>query len=294
MKILSTHLELMPGVPLYVYAIQEQNSSAMIDTGIFAMREAVLEIGKQASNGQSLAWILTTHAHADHIGNHHAVSQKFGAKIACGGNIAWFENFDQHYREFCLPDVIPEPSEQRQEILGLMDAPTSPDLILSAGSMIRLGDTELEVLAFAGHKLEEIGFLERKSGTLFLGDVLLALNAPFFHGFDTAIGFRESLGRLEDLIKAGTVQRVLSAHHAPLEPEAAIQAVTRTQRFLDDVEQATLEAANGVAFESLWRTVSVRLGKNADFRGYAMLQAQVQELVAAGRLRFQSSRIERA
>jgi glyoxylase-like metal-dependent hydrolase (beta-lactamase superfamily II) len=293
MQIFSTHLELMAGVPLYVYAIQGKYSSAIIDTGILAMRDAVLDICKQASSGQPLAWILTTHAHADHIGNHHAVSQAFGAKIACGGNTAWLEDFDQHYQEFCLPDVVAEPPNQRQEILGLMDAPTIPDLVLRAGSIIRLGETDLEVLTFPGHKLEEIGFLENQTGTLFLGDVLLALAAPFFHGFDTSSGFHASLNQLQHLLETGRVKRVLAAHHPPLEPTAALQAVAQTRAFLLDVQEATLEAANNVDFRTLWQAVSAKLGKVADFRGYAMLQAQVRELEAAGQLRLVNNLWER-
>ena len=294
-RLYSTHIELLPGVPLYVYAVRGDHSSAIIDTGIRPMRDSVLHLCEQASSDTvPLAWVLTTHLHADHIGNHRAVRERFDAKIACGGSATWLEDFDVHYREFCLPELVAEPLGQRDEILGLMDGPTIADVKLQPGSLVRLGGINLEVIPFAGHKLEEIGFLERESGTLILGDLLLALDAPFFHGFDTASGFRESLARLEELIQAGTVQRVLSSHHVPLEADGAIAAVARTRRFLDDVEAATLEAASSVHFEMLWRSVSARLSKEADFRGYAMLRSQVNELEATGRLHVHAGRIERS
>ncbi len=290
-----THVELMPGVPLYVYAVRGERSSAVVDTGIKAMRGSVLTLcGEVSSSATPLSWVLVTHAHADHIGNNHAVKERFGVRVACGGAVAWLEDFDAHYRAFCLPDVLGDPSGQRAEILGLMDTPTPVDLVLTAGSRVRLGGLDLETIALPGHKLEEIGFLEAQSGTLFLGDLLLALKAPFFHGFDTATGFRASLDRLAGLLQTGQVRTVLAAHHPPLDAAGALGQVAATRAFLDDVETATLEAATGVGFETLWRAVSAHLGKDADFRGYAMLRAHIAELEVAGRVQRDGERIVRA
>ncbi len=84
------------------------------------------------------------------------------------------------------------------------------------------------------------------------------------------------------------------AHHLPLEPERALEAIAQTRQFLDQVEAATLEAATGVDFKTLWKTVCQTMNKQLEFRGYAMLEVQVEELVAAGQLKRVDGRISRS
>lgn len=288
----ATHVDLMPGVPLYVYALRGDRAGALIDSGIAPMRDAVLALCERAAPVRHL---LLTHAHADHIGCNAAVTEATGAVVAAAGALPWIEDLDVHYREFCLPGPdLPDSPEQRTEISSLMDGAVGVDIVLHEGTTIRLGGVELRTVALPGHKLEEVGFLDDERGDLFIGDVLLALAAPFFHGFQTSRGFRSSLDRLRTWLHDGVVHRVLSAHHAPLDRDAAIDAVVETQAFLDAVEEATLEAAEGVTFASLWRRVSSHLGKQPEFRGYAMLRVQVAELVEDGRLTLDAGRIARS
>ena len=289
--IFTTRIELMPGVPLCVYALRGERFSALIDTGTAGMRDQILELCREVGR---LEYVLITHAHADHIGCNAAVREATKARFVAGGALDWIENLEAHYREFCLPQRLPEAPNQRAEILGLMDGSVPVDVVITEGARIRLGGSlELETFAFPGHKLEEIGFLEPETGSLIIGDVLLALAAPFFHGFQTSTGFYASLEKLERLVRSGRIKRVLAAHHEPLEADQALEAIADTGRFLDEVEAATLEAATGVDFETLWKTVCRRLNKQLEFRGYAMLEVQVAELVAAGRLALEDQRIRR-
>lgn len=289
--IFSTHVELMPGVPLCVYAVRGERFGVLIDTGIAPMKDQILDLCREVGR---LEYVLITHAHADHIGCNAAVLKATKARFVAGGALPWIEDLETHYREFCLPDKVPEQPNQRAEIMGLMDGPVPVDLVITEGTRIRLGgDIELETFAFPGHKLEEIGFLEHSTGSLILGDLLLALAAPFFHGFQTSNGFYSSLAKLENLIRSRRAKRVLSAHHRPLEPEGALEAIAQTRHFLDGVQAATLEAATGVDFETLWKTVCQTMNKQQEFRGYAMLQVQVTELVAEGKLVVENQRIVR-
>lgn len=286
-----THVDLMPGVPLYIYAIKGERYSVLIDTGIKQMREQVLELCKEVRN---VKYVLITHAHADHIGCSVAVREATGASFAAAGALSWIEDLETHYQEFCIPsEHLPDSPEQRAEIMGLMDGAVHVDMVLSEGTRFRLGNTELTTLMLPGHKLEEVGFLD-DAGNLFMGDVLLALAAPFFHGFQTAKGFHQSLDRLETMIKAGEIKRVLAAHHPPLNAKEALESINDTRRFLNEVETATLASANGVDFPTLWRDVCKRMNKQLEFRGFAMLQVQVEELVQAGKLRRDGERILRA
>lgn len=289
--IFETHVELMPGVPLCVYAVRGERFSVLIDTGIAGMKDQILALCREVGR---LEYVLITHAHADHIGCNLAVREATDARFVAGGGLTWIEDLETHYREFCLPDRLPEAPNQREEIMGLMDGPVPVDFSITEGARIRLGgNVELETFAFPGHKLEEIGFLEHSTGSLIIGDVLLALAAPFFHGFQTSTGFYRSLEKLEQLVRSGRVKRVLPAHHIPLEPDRTLEAIAHTRRFLDEVEAATLEAATDVDFETLWKTVCRTMNKQLEFRGYAMLEVQVVELVAARRLAVENQRIRR-
>ena len=291
LQVLTTTTDLMPGVPLNVHAVVGERSSVLIDTGIAEMREQVLALCREAGNVRD---VLLTHAHADHIGNNRAVQQATGARFCAGGARPWIEDLQRHYAEFTCTDQLPDSEEQRQEIFTLMDGPVQVDLVLSEGTRFVLGGgPELETLAFPGHKLEEVGFLEEESGTLLLGDVLLARAAPFFHGFESARAFRASLGKLSALVEKGRVRRVLSAHHPPLDAAATLAEARATLTVLDEIEEATLAGANGVDFPTLWRDVSERCGKQAEFRGYAMLEVQVRELAQVGALTLEDGRISR-
>ena len=299
-KVHTTRTTLMPGVPLCVYGVKGGRYSVVIDTGIAAMRDSLLELCSELG---PVAFVLLTHAHADHIGCNQTVTEATGARVAAAGALPWIEDMEAHYREFCLVgegDDLPDSPEQREEILGLMDGGVKVDVVVGEGTRFRLDDdTELRTIALPGHKLEEVAWWDPASGDLFMGDLFLALAAPFFHGFQTARGFRSSLARVERMLADGSVRRVLSAHHDPLEPEGAAGELERSRAFLDDVRDATIEVAaagrsHGVTFSELWRGVCQALDRQLEFRGYAMLQCQVDELVQEGVLMRESARIGRA
>ena len=278
-----TNIDLMPGVPLYVYAIKGDHYSVLIDTGISQMNNQIINLCDEVAEIKN---VLITHAHADHIGCNRAVKEHTNAEFCAAGAIDWIEDLDIHYKEFCIPsDDLPDSPEQQAEIMGLMDGPVHIDIKLVEATIFRLGkNIELKTLALPGHKLEEVGFLEIHSGTLFMGDVFLALAAPFFHGFQTAAGFRNTLNRIVNMLDSGEVKRILSAHHPPLEKNDALNIIKKTFEFLDDVENAALNEAKGITFSNLWKNVCKKLNKQLEFRGYAMLQVQVDELISAGKL----------
>jgi len=280
-NIFYTTLDLMPGVPLNVYALRGSEYSILIDTGIKTMHDQVLSLCNEADNIRN---VLITHAHADHIGCNVAVKKTTGAQFYAAGAISWIENMETHYLEFCIPSVhLPDSKEQRGEILGLMDGPVNVDTVITEGTTFRPGnDIELETIALPGHKLEEVGFLNHSTGDFFIGDILLALAAPFFHGFQTARKFRKSLNKIRQLIDEGKINRILAAHHHPLNKDKAVDAIKTTELFLDEVEQAVIQESKGIDFPSLWKNVCSRMNKQFEFRGFAMLEVQVNELIEDG------------
>jgi glyoxylase-like metal-dependent hydrolase (beta-lactamase superfamily II) len=277
-----TKVDLMPGVPLYVYSVKGEYYSLLIDTGINQMREQITELCKETGNIKN---VLITHAHADHIGCNQAVKNLTNAQFFAAGYLSWIEDLKIHYKEFCIPsEYLPDSPEQRNEILGLMDGPVHIDVIIKEGTTFRPGnDIELTTIELPGHKIEEVAFLENNSGNLFMGDLLLALAAPFFHGFQTLKGFRKSLDRIEEMIKENKIKRILAAHHPPLDQESSIEAINDTRSFLNEVEECSVEMAKGVDFPTLWKNVCSKLNKQLEFRGFAMLQVLVNELIKEGK-----------
>lgn len=287
-----TKVDLMPGVPLFVYAIKGEDYSILIDTGIKAMKDQVLDLCKEAGPIKN---VLITHAHADHIGCNKTVKEMTGAQFFAAGALPWIEDLEVHYQEFCIPSKhLPDSPQQREEIMGLMDGAVHVDAVISEGITFRPSPgIELTVLELPGHKLEEVGFLEKNSGTLFMGDVLLAIAAPFFHGFQTARGFRSTLNRISVTLEEGTIKRILAAHHPPLEKKEAVEAIQNSMHFLNEVEEATIAAANNVEFHLLWKDVCKKLNRQLEFRGYAMLQVQVEELIEDKKLGKENGKIFR-
>jgi glyoxylase-like metal-dependent hydrolase (beta-lactamase superfamily II) len=173
-----------------------------------------------------------------------------------------------------------------------MDGPVNIDALITEGTTFRPGNgIELETIALPGHKLEEVGFLNHSTGDFFTGDILLALAAPFFHGFQTARGFRDTLSKIKQLINDGRIKRILAAHHHPLDKEKAFNAIKTTEIFLDDVKHAVIQEAKGIHYPILWKRVCERMNKQLEFRGYAMLEVQVNELIQDGILCSDNNRI---
>lgn len=288
-----TTIDLLPGVPLNIYALRGSNYSILIDTGIKSTREQVLNLVKETENVQK---VLITHAHADHIGCNATVKEKTNAHFYAAGAIPWIENMETHYMEFCIPSIyLPDSQAQRDEILGLMDGPVNVDTLITEGTTFRPGNgIELETIALPGHKLEEVGYLNNTTGDFFTGDILLALAAPFFHGFQTARGFRSTLNKIKSLIDSGRVKRVFASHHHPMDKMKAYEAIRITENFLDEVYNAVLMEAKGVEFPTLWKNVCNRMNKQLEFRGFAMLDIQVKELIEQGILKKENNLISKA
>lgn len=283
----------MPGVPLHVYAVEGPEYSVLIDTGIFQMRDAILDLCDRAGTPRL---VLITHAHHDHIGCNSAVKEHTGALFGAAGALEWIEDYEIQYREFCQPEFTLEyVPNQREEVLSIMDTPIHMDMLIQDGDLFRLGEgLELRTLAVPGHKLEEVAFLETRSKSLFMGDLLLALKTPFFHGFQTSTGFYRSLDRVQTLIENGSVEQVYPAHHDAMNAEQALITIGETRQMLDDISAATLEEARGASFEQIWKGVCSRMNRQLEFRGYAMMQVQLNEMTESGLLRYEQNHWWRA
>ena len=138
----------------YLIGCEQTQQGAVIDPGGEGER-LVREIEKTQLE---IAYVLITHAHFDHIGGIADVVAATGAELAIhpderpileagGGAARW----------------------------GLRVEPSPPpDLALSDGQVLHIGELELKVLLTPGHSPGSVTFYETNEGVAFVGDVLFS------------------------------------------------------------------------------------------------------------------------
>jgi endoribonuclease LACTB2 len=158
--------------------------------------------------GATLARVLVTHAHSDHIGGVEALHRRWPNAI--------FQKMPDPQRDAKYP----------VEWTGLKDE-----------QVVKAGDGVLWAIHTPGHAPDHVCFFEPRSSTLFCGDLLVnggTIMIPVSTGGDLAL-YMKSLKRILDL----QPRRALAGHGEPIEnPGALIRAyighrLMREQQILD-------------------------------------------------------------
>jgi len=138
----------------YVLGCEETMQGVVIDPGGEGERLRQ-EIER---SGLDIEYVLLTHAHFDHIGGVADVVEATGAKLA------------MHPDERPLLDAGGGAA-----LWGLKVKPSPPpDVDLSAGQIIEVGQLRLKVLVTPGHSPGGVTFYEANEGVAFVGDVLFS------------------------------------------------------------------------------------------------------------------------
>jgi len=195
-------------------------------------RPALVDSGFVGHAEQTAAWahahagavdlVVNTHWHSDHVGGN-ALLQAQGAAIAAGAPEA--EAISRR-----------DPGCFAAEYLDQPVAPYTVDMPLEDGQVLRLGETDWEVVRTPGHSPGHLALWQPDERLLAVGDALstydvgwvnLALDGP-----DAAATALASLKRIADL----TPRVVLPSHGpVPTDPTTALAAaLRRAQRLVDD------------------------------------------------------------
>jgi len=148
----------------YLVADTESRLAAIIDpvwvfdpvSGLTstAFIDRVLETAQSA--GLRVAWVLETHAHADHLTAAGYIREKTGAKVAIGKKICSVQ--ETFARAFNQDDVATDGSQF--------------DRLVSEGDVLELGALEIRVMETPGHTSDSVSYLVGDAA--FIGDTLFA------------------------------------------------------------------------------------------------------------------------
>jgi glyoxylase-like metal-dependent hydrolase (beta-lactamase superfamily II) len=281
---------LSPEVPLTVHLITGRNYAVLIDTGVADMFALIRDlISATLADPRHVKLILNTHAHHDHIGGNARLSELTGALVgAPQEHAAWHSDLELHYREFARehPNLIPDTPQLRAEVLETIDAPRDVDLYITEGQIADLGGgVVLQAVSLPGHMPDELGFIERRTRTLILGDALTGVDWSFFHGYSDPDIYDATLSKLRAVIRDEEIQQVRPAHYPELSAAEALAVVDRIEEGMADVDSAIRQAARqqpAFSLGHMWTAVSRQMSKNADFRGLRVVEAHLRRLVRRG------------
>ncbi|MFF8713051.1 MBL fold metallo-hydrolase [Streptomyces sp. NPDC015184] len=205
---------------------------ALIDTGFVGHADETAAWAR--AHAGSVDLVVNTHWHSDHVGGN-ALLQARGAAVAAGAPEA--EAITRRDPGCCAAEYLDQPV-----------APYTVDVPLDDGRILRLGDTDWEVVRTPGHTPGHLALWQPEERLLVVGDALsdydvgwvnLALDGPEAAG--TALA---SLKRMADLDP-----RVILPSHGPLltDPEAAFAAaLRRARRLVDDPDGAVWYGARRI------------------------------------------------
>ncbi len=169
------------GVNCYILGDEETSKVAVFDPGGNA--EEILDIIRE--KGLTLAYVILTHGHGDHIGAVKELKEKTGAKILV------------HEDE---KNILNNKDNNLTALMGMDAVEIDADEYLKDGQTIQLGNLDLEIIHTPGHTPG--GMCIKVKDLLFTGDTLFAgsIGRTDLTGgdYDTIMKSLEKLGNLED------------------------------------------------------------------------------------------------
>jgi len=203
-------------------------SVAVIDTGSTRQEGLALRAAVEAATSRPVSHVIATHVHFDHCFGHSAFSDlpvRFVGHRSLPRALA--ERVDFYSK--LLTDLCP------QDFAGTVVVP--PNQTVEDVMEIDLGDRPLRLQAWpTAHTNTDLTVLDRRTGTLWAGDLLFDRRLPTLDG--SLLGWLSVLDRL----LTEEVARVVPGHGAVSDGRVAVAAERRyLERLRDDVRTALAE-----------------------------------------------------
>ncbi|MDN5860828.1 MAG: MBL fold metallo-hydrolase [Pseudonocardia sp.] len=206
---------------------------AVVDTGFVGHAEQTRDWAHARSGGR-IEVVVNTHWHSDHVGGNAALQATGAAIAASAPDAAAVRRRDPGC---CLAEYLDQPV-----------APYTVDIALDDGEVLRLGETEWQVVRTPGHTPGHLCLWQPDERLLVVGDALSDYDvgwvATALDGPDATATALASVERI-----AALHPRVLLPAHGPVpgDPEAALaQAHRRARRLVDDPDGAVWYGARRI------------------------------------------------
>jgi glyoxylase-like metal-dependent hydrolase (beta-lactamase superfamily II) len=274
----------------------------LVDSGVHTTPETVISPALAAAGlPEQIDLLFISHADADHHGGNAAL-------LACSpGTIVLCHRLDalrvttrqQHLRERYTDAVRADDTPFAPELLEWLDTNIGPDapvhLVLSGGEQIWLGPgRSWEVIHAPGHTAGHLALWNAAKRTLIIQDAVLGRGVPDAAGqiaspppyFDVA-SYVETINRLRAL----GAERVLSAHCAPIEGVAAVDAFfAASEETVAVIHGLTIDivrrACRPLTLAAVCAAIDAQLGPYpAAVQWIPPVRAHLEQHAAHGRLR---------
>lgn len=167
---------------MYLLIDEDTNEAALVDPGCFLdnAHKTISESGAQ------IKYILLTHGHFDHILGAYGAKKETGAQVVINGE-----------DEICL-------SSEEENLMTDFNIdydlkPMKADILAEDGLIIKIGNSELQVMHTPGHSAGGVCYINHKDKFIMSGDTL----------FYSTVG-RTDKGRASAVELAASLKRIIS------------------------------------------------------------------------------------
>ncbi|MBP5986032.1 MAG: MBL fold metallo-hydrolase [Azonexus sp.] len=208
------------------------NQATIVDSGYVTHAAQTVELVRHTLNGKSLARLVNTHSHSDHIGGNAALKAAFGCEIIVPSGLhATIAEWDEDA-------LLLSP-------LGQQGARFQHDGVLRADSEIEMGGIVWQTLGVPGHDMEALAYYSPDERILISGDAFWenGFGVIFPELLGEADGIASTAATLEMLSRL-PIDTVIPGHGRPFgEVDAAFErAFRRLNQFRDNTGQLAWHA----------------------------------------------------